>query len=59
VASAIGVTEPSSWPKIKAIEAERDAMLAPVKEDEVPIPAKTLMGLKGIGAEFAIVLCVV
>jgi transposase len=42
--------------QIKAIEAERDAMLAPVNEDEVPTPAKMLMGLKGIGAEFATVL---
>lgn len=44
--------------QIKAIEAERDAILTPVKEDEVPTPAKMLMGLKGIGAEFATVLWV-
>ena len=42
--------------QIKAIEAERDAMLATAKEKEVPTPAKMLMDLKGIGAEFAMVL---
>jgi transposase len=42
--------------QIKAIEAERDAMLAPVNADEVLTPAKMLMDLKGIGAEFATVL---
>ena len=42
--------------QIKAIEAERDAMLATAKEREVPTPAKMLMDLKGIGAEFAMVL---
>ena len=42
--------------QIKAIEADRDAMLAPANEAEVPTPAKMLMDLKGIGAEFAAVL---
>jgi transposase len=42
--------------QIKTIEADRDAMLAPAKEAEVPTPAKMLMDLKGIGAEFATVL---
>ena len=41
---------------ITAIEAERDAMLAPAKEDEGSTPAKMLMDLKGIGAEFAAVI---
>ena len=39
--------------QIKAVEAERDAMLAPAKEEDVPTPAKMLMDLKGIGPEFA------
>ena len=42
--------------QIKAVESERDAMLAPASEEEVPTPAKMLMELKGIGAEFAAVL---
>jgi transposase len=42
--------------QIKAVEAERDAMLAAAKEAEVPTPAMMLMDLKGIGAEFATVL---
>ena len=42
--------------QIKVIEADRDAMLAPANEAEVPTPAKMLMDLKGIGAEFAAVL---
>lgn len=42
--------------QIKAVEAERDAMLAPAKEEDVPTPAKMLMDLKGIGPEFATVL---
>ena len=41
--------------QIKAIEVERDAIFAPA-EPEVPTPAKMLMDLKGIGAEFATVL---
>lgn len=42
--------------QIKAIEADRDGMLTPVNEAEGPMPAKMLMDLKGIGAEFAAVL---
>lgn len=42
--------------QIKAIEADRDAMLASAKAAEVPAPAKMLRDLKGIGAEFAMVL---
>jgi transposase len=42
--------------QIKAVEAERNALLAPATEAEVPTPAKMLMDLKGIGAEFATVL---
>jgi transposase len=42
--------------QIKAVEAERDVMLAPAKGEEAPAAAKMLMGLKGIGAEFATVL---
>jgi transposase len=41
--------------QIKAVEVERNAMLTPV-EPEVPTPAKMLLDLKGIGAEFATVL---
>lgn len=42
--------------QMRAAEAERDAMLALSNDEEVPTPAKTLMDLKGIGAEFATVL---
>lgn len=42
--------------QIKAIEADRDGMLTPVNEAEGPMPAKMLMDLNGIGAEFAAVL---
>ena len=42
--------------QIKAVEAERNALLAPFTDAEVPTPAKMLMDLKGIGAEFATVL---
>jgi transposase len=42
--------------QIKTVEAERDAMLAAAKEESVPTPAKMLMDLKGVGAEFAMVL---
>jgi transposase len=42
--------------QIKAVEAERDVMLAPAKGEEAPAAAKMLMDLKGIGAEFATVL---
>jgi transposase len=41
--------------QIKAIEADRDDILTPANEAD-PTPAKMLMGLKGIGAEFAAVL---
>jgi transposase len=42
--------------QIKAVEAERNALLVPTTDAEVPTPAKMLMDLKGIGAEFATVL---
>lgn len=42
--------------QIKTIEADRDAMLASAKAAEIPTPAKMLRDLKGIGAEFAMVL---
>jgi transposase len=42
--------------QIKAVEAERNAVLSPTTQAEVPTPAKMLMDLKGIGAEFATVL---
>jgi transposase len=41
--------------QITAVEAERDAILA-AAEAELPTPAKMLLDLKGIGAEFATVL---
>ena len=41
--------------QIKAVEVERNALLAPA-EPKVPTPAKMLLDLKGIGAEFAAVL---
>jgi len=42
--------------QIKAVEAERNALLAPATPAEVPTPAKMLMDLNGIGAEFTMVL---
>lgn len=40
--------------QIKAVEAERDALLAQADEDRVvPATATMLMGLKGVGPEFA------
>ena len=43
--------------QIKTVEAERDAWLAPVvKTEGTPAPPAMLMGLKGIGPEFAAVL---
>ena len=42
--------------QIKAVEAERDALLAPVKAEGTPTPPMMLMSLKGIGCEFAAVL---
>jgi transposase len=41
--------------QIKAVEAERDALLAPVG-DAAPTPAAALAGLRGIGPEFGAVL---
>ena len=43
--------------QIKAVETERDALLAPTSKTEgAPAPQAMLMGLKGIGPEFAAVL---
>ena len=42
--------------QVKAVEAERDAMLATAREAEARTPATMLRDLKGIGAEFATVL---
>jgi transposase len=42
--------------QVKAVEAERDAVLAAAKEAGAPTPATMLTDLKGIGAEFAVVL---
>jgi transposase len=43
--------------QIKAVEAERDALFAPVATSEAtPAPPAMLVGLKGIGSEFAAVL---
>jgi len=41
--------------QIKAVEAERDALLTPA-EDIAPGPPSLLLGLKGVGAEIAAVL---
>ena len=41
--------------QIKAVEAERDALLAP-KGEAAPTPVAALAGLRGIGPEFAAVL---
>jgi transposase len=41
--------------QLKEVEAERDALLAPVG-DAAPAPAAALAGLRGIGPEFAAVL---
>jgi len=41
--------------QIKAVEAERDALIAPAA-GAVPVPVAMLMGLRGIGAEFANIL---
>jgi transposase len=41
--------------QLKAVEAERDALLAP-EDDAAPAPAAALAGLRGIGPEFAAVL---
>jgi transposase len=42
--------------QIKAVAAERDALLVSAAEDTVPAPAKLLLALKGIGPDFASVL---
>ena len=41
--------------QLKAVEAERDALLAPV-DDAAPAPAAALARLRGIGPEFAAML---
>jgi transposase len=38
--------------QLKAVEAERDALLAPV-DDAAPAPVAALAGLRGVGPEFA------
>jgi transposase len=43
--------------QVKAVEIERDALLAPAaKAHQTPAPQAMLMGLRGIGPEFAAVL---
>jgi transposase len=42
--------------QIKAVEAERDTLLARIREASAAQPAALLLGLKGIGAEFAALL---
>src|SRR5215213_9989522 len=42
--------------QLKAVESERDALLAKGNEDQPPTPASLLVQLKGIGPEFAAVL---
>jgi transposase len=42
--------------QIKTVEAERDTLLA-VETNDGPGPAAMLLGIKGIGPEFASVLC--
>ena len=42
--------------QLKAVEAERDALLAATEAANKPAPAKLLLGLKGVGPEFASVL---
>ncbi|EIM30741.1 IS110 family RNA-guided transposase [Microvirga lotononidis] len=42
--------------QIKAVEAERDTLLARIREVSAAQPAALLLGLKGIGAEFAALL---
>src|SRR5215216_888284 len=44
-----------TWQQLKAVEAERDALLAPEGE-AAPAPVAALAGLRGIGPEFAAVL---
>src|SRR5215212_5750058 len=42
--------------QLKAVDSERDALLAKGNEDQPPTPASLLVQLKGIGPEFAAVL---
>jgi transposase len=42
--------------QIKAVEAERNTTLAATPREKIPMPAKMLTGLKGIAAQFAMVL---
>ncbi|RWA98225.1 IS110 family transposase [Mesorhizobium sp.] len=42
--------------QIKAVEAERDALIAAQATNATPAPVKMLLNIKGIGAEFATVL---
>src|SRR5262249_37168971 len=42
--------------QIKAVEAERNTMLAASEGENIPTPAKMLMQLRGIGSESAMVL---
>jgi transposase len=42
--------------QMNTIAAERDTLLVPAEEKAVPTPAKMLLGLKGIGPDFASVL---
>jgi len=43
--------------QIKTVEAERDALFAPTaKTDQTPAPQAILIGLRGIGPEFAAIL---
>jgi transposase len=42
--------------QIKAVEAERDVLVAPKPDSVVPTPATMLQNIKGIGPEFAAIL---
>jgi len=42
--------------QMNAVAAERDALLVPAEEQAAPTPAKMLLGLRGIGPDFASVL---
>jgi transposase len=42
--------------QLKAVEAERDALLAATESADKPAPPALLLGLKGVGPEFASVL---
>jgi transposase len=41
--------------QVKAVEAERDALIAE-QTTSLPAPLKALVGIRGVGAEFAAVL---